>query len=162
MRTERVIIALLMLTIAAISGTAQQDTLGAAARDDGLVTVESDRSVDQTVTDIRSALEENGFFILAVVSHDRNAAEADMTLRPTRLIIFGNPKIGTQLMQREQTVGIDLPQKFLVWEDEDGRVRVTYNDPRYLAERHGIDASEIPDLLDTISGALSRFAVAGR
>jgi len=80
------------------------------------------------------------------------------TLRPTELIIFGTPKIGTVLMQCKQSVGIDLPQKALVWEDSTGQVWLSYNDPKYLAERHQI--SKCGEVIGKIKKALSNFAKA--
>ena len=90
--------------------------------------------------------------IIAEVDHAANAERVGLTLRPTKLLIFGNPNLGTPLMQAQQTVGIDLPQKMLVWEDADGYVYVAYNDPYYLAKRHRISADQ-PQLA-TIAGAL--------
>jgi uncharacterized protein (DUF302 family) len=81
-----------------------------------------------------------------------------MELPPTTLLIFGNPRLGTPLMQASRSVAIDLPQKMLVWEDE-GEVMVSYNDPQYLAARHGIEGKE--EILETISNALENLATGG-
>jgi uncharacterized protein (DUF302 family) len=93
--------------------------------------------------------------ILATVDHGANAAGVDQELPPTRLILFGNPELGTPLMRSARTVAIDLPQKLLVWEDQDGRILVTYNDPLYLQERHRIEGRD--EILVTISSALSNL-----
>lgn len=123
----------------------------------GLVTVESDESVDATVERIEEAIEsQDGLSLIASVDHAENAASVDEQLPPTRLLIFGNPALGTQLMQCSRSTGIDLPQKLLVREDENGQVNVTYNDPEYLAERHGLDDQD--ETLSTIAGALETLA----
>ena len=94
--------------------------------------------------------------IIAEVDHAANAKRVGLELRPTKLLIFGNPNLGTPLMQTQQTVGIDLPQKMLVWEGAEGQTYVAYNDPYYLAERHGIPADQAQ--LATIAGALKGLA----
>jgi uncharacterized protein (DUF302 family) len=132
--------------------TTQADSTG-----NGLVTVESDENVGATVERIEEDIEDNDDLILVTtIDHARNAQSAGLDLRPTTLLVFGNPNLGTPLMQASQTVGIDLPQKLLVWEAEDGTVNVTYNDPQWLAERHGIEGQD--EVLETISGALEALA----
>jgi uncharacterized protein (DUF302 family) len=111
---------------------------GQAGMDDGLVTVTVDRSVDATAQRIRSDVESSPLTVLATVDHDGNAASVDRSLPPTRLLLVGNPDVGTPLMQDARSVAIDLPQKLLVW-DDGGQTKVTYNDPQYLARRHGIE-----------------------
>lgn len=123
---------------------------------DGLITVESSHPVQETMDRVEAAVEENGLIVVARIDHAANAANADMELRPTQLLIFGNPELGTQLMQRAQTVGIDLPQKFLAWEDADGTVYLSYNDPEYLAARHGIGGED--QVIQQISKALATIA----
>ncbi|MHC3438679.1 DUF302 domain-containing protein [Natrialbaceae archaeon A-gly3] len=110
---------------------------------DGLVTVESDESVPETVDRIERAIEESPMALVTTVDHAENAATVDRELPPTTLLLFGNPDAGTPLMDASRTIGIDLPQRMLVWEDEsDGTVYVTYNDPAFLADRHGIDGED--------------------
>ena len=124
----------------------------------GLVTVESDQSFDATVQRIRGDLEDlsdEGFGIVAVVDHAANADSVGLDLPHTTLFIFGNPAAGTPLIQASRTVGIDLPQKLLVWEDGD-QVFVTYNDPDYLAARHGIEGQD--QRLEAIAATLRRLA----
>ena len=82
---------------------------------------------------------EKGMTVFLRINHSEGARRVGMELRPTELVIFGNPKVGAPLMQCSQTVAIDLPQKALIWQDESGQVWLTYNDPPYLAKRHDID-----------------------
>ena len=126
----------------------------------GLVTVERSTPFAETVDCIASAIgDQEPLTLLATVDHAENAASVGEDLPPTTLLIFGNPALGTQLMQRERSVGVDLPQKLLVWETEDGGVNVTYNDPEYLAARHGIEGED--ETLETIADALANLARAG-
>lgn len=137
--------------------TGDETTTGAPTTDEGLVTVPSNENVGATVERIEEDIEDNDSLILVTtIDHARNAANAGLDLRPTTLVVFGNPNLGTQLMQASQTAGIDLPQKLLVWEGEDGSVNVTYNDPQWLAERHGIEGRE--EVLNQISNALRTLA----
>jgi uncharacterized protein (DUF302 family) len=107
-------------------------------RRNGLVAVKSPHSVKETAGRLESALKEKGVNVIARVNHAQAAKKAEMDLRATEVVIFGNAKTGTPLMQCAQTIGIDLPQKALVWEDEKGQVWLAYNDQQYLAKRHGI------------------------
>jgi uncharacterized protein (DUF302 family) len=141
---------LLPLLAAPLAAAAQTEA------NNGLVSVESPYSVEETVTRLQRALDENELLTVATINHAANAESVGLELRSTQLIIFGNPAVGTQLMQSNQTIGIDLPQKFLVWEDEAGQVRVTYNDPQYLAERHGI--TDRDDVIGGVSTALGNLA----
>ena len=106
--------------------------------DPGLVTVTVDQSVDATVQRIETDVAGSPLTLLATVDHAENAASVDRSLPPTRLLLVGNPDVGTPLMQAARSVAIDLPQKLLVW-DDGGQTKVTYNDPQYLARRHGIE-----------------------
>ena len=141
---------LLLTTLSQPGVTAQESN--------GLVSVDSPYSVEETVNRLQTVMGERGLTVMTTINHAANAENVGMELRPTQLIIFGNPKLGTQLMQSSQTVAIDLPQKFLVWEDADGQVHMTYNDPQYLAQRHGI--TDRDDVLTTISNALNGLAEA--
>ena len=130
---------------------------GSVSRDEGVVTEASANDFGTTYSQLRAAISGNeNLTIIAELDHQANAASVDLELRPTRVIVFGNPALGTQLMQSEQTVGIDLPQKMLVYEDADGDVFVAYNDPDYLADRHDLD--DVSDVNDTIETALSTLA----
>ena len=106
--------------------------------DAGLVTVESASSVSETIDRLAAAAEAAGMRVFARVDHAAGAAEVGMTLRPTELLLVGNPRGGTPLMQDSQTAGLDLPLRALAWEDADGRVWVTTNDAAWLAARHGL------------------------
>lgn len=146
--------AVLALLIAACQAPEAGESPGAPGPDGGLVTAESGVSFEETYDRLRAAIEDNeNLRILATVDHGANAAGADQEMLPTRLILFGNPDLGTPLMRSARTTAIDLPQKLLVWEDQDGRILVTYNDPLYLQERHGIKGRD--EILVTISSALS-------
>ena len=123
---------------------------------EGLVELPSAHSVPVTVDRLEAALEAQGFRIFARIDHAAGAASVDMALPPTQLLIFGKPQAGTLLMQAGQTMGIDLPLKYLVWQDADGTVTVGWNDIVFLAERHGIDSGA--PVLQNIAAALRRFA----
>lgn len=133
-------------------------TLSMAQANDGLISADSPHSVPVTVDRLTAALEKKGMHIFDRIDHSAGARKVDKTLRPTVLLIFGNPKIGTALMQCRQSAGIDLPLKFLVWENDDGQVQVTYNDPAYLAQRHGITGCSA--VLKKMTKALAGFAAA--
>jgi uncharacterized protein (DUF302 family) len=105
---------------------------------DTLHTVASAFGVKETVDRLAAALGERGVTVFARIDHARGAADAGMQLRPTEVLVFGNPRAGTPLMQHDQRVGLDLPLKVLVWQDEAGRVWLTYDEPRRLAERYGL------------------------
>lgn len=109
---------------------------------DGLVAVKSAFNVDQTAQRLEQALRAKGAGVVASVDHAAAAAKIGLQLRPTRVVIFGNPRAGTPLMQCAQTMGIDLPQKALVWEDETGQTWVGYNDVSFLAKRHNLRQCE--------------------
>ena len=106
--------------------------------DDGLITLASNHPVRETMDRLEAALREKGITLFARIDHAAGAAAVDMPLRPTELIIFGNPKAGTPLMQARQSIGIDLPLKMLGWQDAAGKVWLAYNDPAWLARRHGL------------------------
>jgi uncharacterized protein (DUF302 family) len=105
---------------------------------DGLITVASAYRVAETVDRLAAAAEAAGMQVFVRVNHAAGAAEVGMSLRPTELILVGNPRGGTPLMQDRQTAGIDLPLRALAWEDADGRVWVTTNDAAWIADRHGL------------------------
>ena len=134
-----------------------QDTANAQVEtmDNGLVTVTSELSFEDTVISAQQILQSEGFGVPLVLSHDANARTVDLELGQTTLIIFGNPMVGTSLMQEARSMAIDLPQKFLVWE-EDGMTYITYNDPAYLANRHGI--TEQDEKIGNISNRLASLA----
>ena len=104
----------------------------------GLVSIQSGNSVKVTIDRLEAMLKAKGITVFARIDHAAGAAAVGMPLRPTELLIFGDPTAGTRLMQAEQTIGIDLPLKALVWEDANGGIWVSYNDPAWLAVRHGL------------------------
>lgn len=125
---------------------------------DRLVSVKSSHDVQATADKLEAVLEEKGMTVMARVNHQQGAEKAGMELRPTEVLIFGNPKAGTPLMQCAQSVAIDLPQKALIWEDENGDTWLGYNDPDYLKSRHDIEGCD--DALSKISVALEGLAKA--
>ena len=129
-----------------------------AYADAGIISVKSAHSVKDTADKLEAVLNEKGMNVFVRIDHAAGAKKAEMELRPTELVIFGNPKVGTPLMHCAQTVAIDLPQKALIWEDETGQVWLSYNDPQYLSDRHGL--GECADVIKKVSGALGNFAKA--
>jgi len=124
---------------------------------EGIRIIESANDFDTTYELLRGAIDSAApLTIVTELDHSANAANVGLTLRPTRLIIFGNPNLGSPLMQSGQSIAIDLPQKMLVLQKENGNSYVAYNDPEYLATRHGI--TDQADTINTISGALSGLA----
>ena len=107
---------------------------------DGLVTLESRRNQAETVERLIAAVTAHGAAVLARIDHAKAAAAVDMTLLPTEVILFGNARAGTPLMQAVQTMGLELPLRALVWTDASGVTRLAYNDPEWLALRHGAAA----------------------
>jgi len=113
----------------------------------GIVDIPSKHSVDETVEKLKGILEAKGVTLFALVDHSGEAEKVGLKMRPTKLLIFGNPKGGTPVMLAAPSVAIDLPLKILIWEDGAGKVWVSYNSPAYLQERHGVPQ----DLLQNIS-----------
>ena len=107
----------------------------------GLVTIASRFSVDETVSRLRQALESKGVKIFAVIDHSGEAEKVGLRMPPTKLIVFGNPKAGTPLMLAAPTIAIDLPLKILIWEDAGGKVWAGYNSPEFLRDRHNLPAA---------------------
>ena len=103
---------------------------------DGLTTVESPFGPKETMDRLEAQVKAKGLTVFARVDHAAGAAEVGLPLRPNELLIFGNDKGGTPLMQANQTIGIDLPLKALVWQDAAGKTWLSYNDPAWLAKRH--------------------------
>ncbi|MFW5739206.1 MAG: DUF302 domain-containing protein [Myxococcota bacterium] len=122
----------------------------------GLIVTSSPDDVPATVKRIREAIEEKGLKVMATVDHAANAEGVDLELPPTVLIIFGNPAVGTKLMQKQRSIAIDLPMKMLVWQNEAGETKVAFNTPSYLFKRHGVrgmdeTAAKIRSLLDALA-----------
>ena len=127
-----------------------------AEQPDGLVRIKSTHDVSITVDKLETALKNKGMTIFKRVSHSDGAARVGLELRPTELLIFGNPKVGTPLMQCEQLAALDLPQKALVYKDENNQVWFVYNDPKYIANRYNIIGCD--DVINKISKALMNFS----
>ena len=127
----------------------------------GLVTLQSNHSVKDTADKLVSIIESKGMKVFARVDHQKNAQGIDLTLRPTQVIMFGNPKAGTPLMNCEQSVAIDLPQKILISEDADKKVWLSYNHPEYLKDRHNMKGcdTEIANIAKALN-SVSKAAVA--
>jgi uncharacterized protein (DUF302 family) len=120
---------------------------------DGLVAVKSPHSVKVTMDRLEAAAKGKDLNIFLRVDHAAGAQKINKTLRPTELLVFGNPQGGTPLMECAQTSGIDLPLKALAWQDADGQVWLGYNDPGFLAKRHGAgDCAVVPNLLKALAG----------
>lgn len=126
---------------------------------DGLITIQSSHDPNETATKFEAALTAKGMSVFAKIDHAAAAAGVGMELRPTLLIIFGSPKGGTPLMQAAQTSGIDLPLKALVWQDAAGLTWLSYNDPAWIATRHGLHPGKVP-AVTAMSTALQAFAAA--
>src|ERR1700760_1363153 len=107
-------------------------------KNSGIIDVPGNHSVEETVQKLKAMLQAKGVMLFALVDHSGEAEKVGMTMRPTKLLIFGNPKAGTPLMQAAPSIAIDLPLKILVAEDEQGKVWISYNSPEYLQERHDV------------------------
>ncbi len=125
------------------------------ASDKGLVNKKSPFSVKVTLDRLENVLRKKGITIVTRWSHHAGAKKAGIPLRPTELLIFGNPKMGSHFFTSNQSAGIDLPMKALAWKDKKGQVWLTYNDPTYVANRHGIDNR--PAIVKKMTGALNKL-----
>ncbi len=126
--------------------------------DDGVVSCPSRYSTRETMERLIAALPARNMTVFGRVDHGANAVAAGMSLRPTDLVIFGNPKGGTVLMQDQQRAGLDLPLKALVWEDANGKVWVSYNDPSWIARRHGIGDTPAVQAMTAAMKAIAQAA----
>jgi uncharacterized protein (DUF302 family) len=124
--------------------------------DDGIIQVPSPYNAGETIDRLESVLKAKGMTIFTRISHSEGARKAGFELRPTELLVFGNPKAGTPLMLCSQSAALDLPQKALAYEDETGKVWLAYNDPGYIAARHHMIGCE--DSIRRITAALAAFA----
>src|SRR5579864_2546783 len=131
------------------SNLPQRETTMAVATSKGIVDVPTNQTVDQTVAKLKNILQSKRVTLFALVDHSGEAEKAGLKMTPTKVLIFGSPKAGTPLMVAAPSLAIDLPLKALVAEDAAGKVSVTYNDPEYLRERHGVPA----DLIKNLAGA---------
>ena len=129
----------------------------APVKNKGIIDKPSNHSVEQTVEKLNSILRSKGVTLFALVDHSGEAEKVGIKMRPTKLLIFGSPKAGTPLMLAAPSSAIDLPLKILVWEDDQGRVWISYNSPDYLKERHGLPQ----ELLQNIAAVETLTAKAG-
>src|SRR6202163_3639490 len=121
----------------------------------GIIDVPSGYSVPETAARLRSILKEKGLTVFALIDHSGEAEKAGLTMRPTQLLIFGSPKGGTPLMVAAPRLAIDLPLKALAWQDEQGKVWLSYHSPEYLHQRHGSPA-ELLKNIDGISALIQK------
>lgn len=129
-----------------------------ASAADGVIVVTSANDVKTTMDKLEKVLTSKGITVFARINHAHGAKTIGQSLPPMELLIFGNPKLGTPLMQKNQQMGLDLPLKALVYEGEDGKTYIAYNDPAYLSKRHGV--TEPAKVFETMTGALKNFTAA--
>jgi len=122
----------------------------------GIIKIKSKHSVTETINKLQAALTKKGMTIFKRINHTAGANRVGLQLRPTELLIFGNPKVGTPLMQCSQTAALDLPQKALAYKDKNGQVWLAYNDPAYMANRHHIHGCE--KAIQKVANALAKFS----
>ena len=122
----------------------------------GMIKIKSSHSAAETINKLENVLNKKGMTIFKRVDHSAGAAKAVIKLRPTELLIFGNPKVGTPLMLCSQTAALDLPQKALAYKDESGKVWLIYNDPAYMAKRHNIKGCDTA--VQKVTNALANFS----
>jgi uncharacterized protein (DUF302 family) len=129
---------------------------------DGLTTLRSSYGPKDTIERLEAEVKARGMTVFARIDHAAGAAAVGLTLRPTEVVIFGNANGGTPLMQSTQTVGIDLPLKALVWQDAAGSTWLSYNDPSWLAQRHGLgrEVEATITAMTIMLGALAKAATA--
>jgi uncharacterized protein (DUF302 family) len=130
----------------------------ATAAAQGVVSVKSNYGVATTANRLEKALQEKDITVFARIDHADGARSVGQTLKPTILVIFGTPAMGTPLIERSRTMGIDLPMKALIWEDKAGKVWFSYNDPDYLFRRHGL--TEMNAAMHTLQQTLAGLAAA--
>jgi uncharacterized protein (DUF302 family) len=141
-------LAMAIFLVSARNTTASsKETCMMLSKDEGLIDKPSKHSVGETVDRLKRMLETKGITLFALIDHSGEAEKVGMKMRPTKLLIFGNPKGGTRLMLASPHSAIDLPLKILIWEDTQGKVWVTYNSPAFLQVRHGLP----PELLQNIA-----------
>ena len=131
-------------------------TIATANASDGLIRIKSNHNVETTTEKFVNILNDKKMTVFTIIKHHEGAMKVDQKLRPTNVVIFGNPKIGTPLMNCAQNIAIDLPQKALIAEDEKGDVWLSYNDPAYLVKRHDIKGCD--KIIAKVTGALAKFA----
>ena len=131
-------------------------TAGIASEIDGIIKIKSAHSVTETINKLEAVLIKKGMTIFKRVDHTAGASKAGLKIRPTELLIFGNPKVGTPLMQCSQTAALDLPQKALAYKDKNGQVWLAYNDPTYMKKRHKLKNCDAA--VQKVTNALAKFS----
>ena len=149
MKIAQSILALALLAFVSVAGAA-----------DGLIAVKSPHSAKDTMNRLEDLAKQRGLIVFARIDHAAGASKVGKSLRPTELLIFGNPQGGTPLMECAQSAGIDLPLKALVWEDASSQVWLGYNDPAFLAQRHGVPQCAVVDNLRKALAGLVEATVA--
>ena len=152
MKKNLLFISLIVITLQSFSQEKPNTT-------NGLITIASASSVKETADRFVETVSSKGLTVFARIDHAANAIKQGLQLRPTELIIFGNPKAGTPLTQDNQISGIDLPLKVLIWEDENGKVWLSYNDPKWIAARHGL-SDKSSNAVTAMADGLRSFASA--
>ena len=148
-----------MNTIQTLLATAMMVLATVANAADGLVALKSPQNARDTMTRLEEVVKQRGLTVFARIDHAAGAAKVGKTLRATEVLIFGNPQGGTPFMECEQTLGIDLPLKALVWEDASAQVWIGYNDPGFLAQRHGVPTCPAVEGLRKALSAVTQDAV---
>lgn len=151
----KLLLPMLLAGLAALAGLHASAQAQTAPTAQGLTALKSPYSAKETMDRFEAVVKEKNQLVFARVDHSAGGAKVNLALRPTELLVFGNPLGGTPLMQCAQTAGIDLPMKALVWQDEAGQVWLGYNDAAYLGQRHGVP--QCPALAN-IGKALAAFA----
>jgi uncharacterized protein (DUF302 family) len=147
-------------TMQAPAAQAAPAAAASATSPDGLVTLVSPRSAKDTMDRLEASVKEKGFAVVARVDHAAGATRVGKSLRPTELLIFGNPAGGTLLMECSQTAGIELPLKALVWSDAAGKTMLSYNDPTYITKRHNAPACAAAAGMSNALGGIMKAVVA--
>jgi len=129
-----------------------------ASAEKSVITLESQYSAKETADRFESIIKGKGLTLFARIDHQKNASGVNLVLRSTEVMIFGNPKVGTPLMQCAQQAAIDLPQKVLITEDSEQRVWLSYNNPEYIKERHNIQGCD--KTISKISAVLNKLSIA--
>lgn len=144
----------------AVAALVLTTTLGLASAADGLIAVKSPHGAKATMDRLEELVKQRGLNVFARIDHAAGATKVGKTLRPTEVLIFGNPQGGTPFMECAQSVGIDLPLKALVWEDASAQVWVGYNDPAFLAQRHGVAQCPVVENLRKVLEGIASAATA--
>ena len=156
---KRLLLAFLLVNLSVLPGQANTNL---ETKEQGIVALRSFYSVEETANRLESLIKQSSLTLFARIDHQAGADSVGKKLRPTQLFIFGNPQVGTPLMQCNQIVGIDLPQKMLIWQDRSKGVWIGYNNPSYLLNRHNL--TDCQQIIKKIEKALSSLAnsAAGR